>query len=78
MKFGTSFVNNNYDKDQYNNLCQYYITNKNGPLKNDKPIEFKQKLENLKKQLLEPKKDEEELICENIDVQYEFLVNKSS
>lgn len=54
------------------------MNNRNGPPKEDKPIEFKKKLENLKKSLLEPKKDEEELICENIDVQYEFLVSKSS
>ena len=78
MKYGTSYVNDNYDKIHYNNLYHFYINNKNGPPKNDKPIEFKQKLENLKKSLLEPKKDEEELICENIDIQYEFLVSKSS
>ena len=78
MKFGTSYIDRNYDKKEYNNLYHFYKDNRNGQPKNGKSIEFKQKLENLKKSLLEPKKDEEELICENIDVQYEFLVSKSS
>ena len=78
MKYGTSYVNNNYNKTQYDNLYHFYTNNKNGRPRDAKPIEYKQKLENLKKFLLEPKKDEEELICENIDKQYEFLVSKSS